>query len=157
MKKIGIADTMFSRFDMGNLAISTIKDSGESIKTERYTVPGVKDLPVACKILFEDHGCDIVMALGMPGPKQIDKQCAHEATIGLMNVQLEKKKHIIEVFVHIDEAENERKLTEIVKDRTIKHARNAIALLKGKTELTRFAGQGIRQGGENAGPLVHIY
>ena len=157
MKKIGIADTMFSRFDMGNLAIRTIKDSGESMKTERYTVPGVKDLPVACKILFEDHGCDIVMALGMPGPKPIDKQCANEATMGLMNVQLEQKKHIIEVFVHIDEAEDDKKLIAIVKDRTIKHARNAIALLKGKTELTRFAGQGMRQGGEDAGPLVNTY
>lgn len=157
MKKIGIADTMFARFDMGSLAIRSIDDSGESIRTERYTVPGVKDLPVACKRLFEDHGCDIVIALGMPGPKQIDKQCAHEATMGLMSVQLEKKKHIIEVFVHLDEAENDKKLIEIVKDRTMKHAKNAVALLRSRTELTKYAGQGMRQGGEDAGPLVRSY
>ena len=37
------------------------------IKLERYTVPGVKDLPVACKKLLEENNCDICMALGMPG------------------------------------------------------------------------------------------
>jgi len=35
-------------------------------------VPGVKDLPVASKILIEERGCDLVMALRMPGPKAID-------------------------------------------------------------------------------------
>lgn len=157
MERIGIADTMFARFDMGSLAAKTLRDSGENVKIERYTVPGVKDLPVACKILFDDYKCDLVMALGMPGPMPIDKQCTHEASLGLMRVQLERKKHIIEVFVHLDEAENDKRLTEIVKDRTKKHAVNALALLRGKTELTRYAGQGKRQGSENAGPLVESY
>lgn len=157
MKRIGIADTMFARYDMGPLAVRTLRDSGENVKVERYTVPGVKDLPVACKILFDDYNCDIVMALGMPGQMPIDKQCTHEASLGLMRVQLEQKKHIIEVFVHLDEAENDKKLTEIVKNRTKKHAINALALLKGKTELTKYAGQGKRQGREDAGPLAESY
>jgi len=26
-----------------------------------------------CRILIEERGCDLVMALGMPGPKPIDR------------------------------------------------------------------------------------
>jgi len=153
MKKIGIADTMFARFDMASVAEQAIKDSGEDVRVERYTVPGVKDLPVACKKLFEEHDCDIVMALGMPGNMPIDKQCAHEASQGLCQVQLMTNKHIIEVFVHLDEAEG-KKLVEMAKDRTKKHALNALALLRSKTALSKFAGMGKRQGHADAGPLV---
>ncbi|MBW2999782.1 6,7-dimethyl-8-ribityllumazine synthase, partial [Candidatus Woesearchaeota archaeon] len=71
MKKIGIADTTFAVVDMGNIVEKTLKDNADSVKTIRYTVPGVKDLPVACKRLFEEDSCDIVLALGMPGPMPI--------------------------------------------------------------------------------------
>lgn len=153
MHKIGIADTTFARYDMGALAEKTLKEN-ISAKIVRYTVPGVKDLPVVAKRLLEEDNCGIVIALGMPGPKPIDKQCAHEASTGLIQAQLLTNKHIIEVFVHEDEAENDKELVKIAKDRTIKHALNAIALLKGKTELTRYAGTGRRQGYEDAGPLL---
>ena len=75
--KIGIADTMFARVDMFSEAKRAIEDSMEEIRIERYTVPGVKDLPVAAKILLEEFKCEIVLALGMPGDKPIDKMCAH--------------------------------------------------------------------------------
>ncbi|PIN86843.1 riboflavin synthase [Candidatus Woesearchaeota archaeon CG10_big_fil_rev_8_21_14_0_10_44_13] len=153
MKRIGIADTMFSRHDMAKIAEKAVFDSEEGIKVERYTVPGVKDLPVACKKLFEEHGCDIVLALGMPGPMPIDKVCAHEASQGLINVQLMTNRHILEVFVHLDESDDERELVRMAEDRVRKHTLNAIALLKGKEELGRFAGKGIRQGHADAGPL----
>jgi riboflavin synthase len=78
MKTVGIADTTFARYNMGVAAIDELQRHA-SIKIERYTVPGIKDLPVAAKKLIEERGCEIVMALGMPGPKEIDKQCAHEA------------------------------------------------------------------------------
>ena len=82
MPKIGIADTTFARIDMARFAIGIIKkNSGHKI--ERYTVPGFKDLPVACKILIEKYKCDIVMAFGMAGTMEIDKQCSHEASLGL--------------------------------------------------------------------------
>lgn len=55
MHKVGIADTTFSRINMGKVAIEEIK-KGASVLIERYTVPGVKDLPVACKILIEKGG-----------------------------------------------------------------------------------------------------
>ena len=40
------------------------------------------------KILIEEENCDIVMALGMPGPMEKDKMCAHEASTGLIRAQL---------------------------------------------------------------------
>ena len=107
MKKIGIADTTFARFDMGRSAIDQLQKTGTGFTIVRYTVPGFKDLPVACKKLIEEQGCDIVMALGMPGPMEKDKMCAHEASTGLMMAQLMTNKHIIEVFVHEDEAKDE--------------------------------------------------
>ena len=135
---------------MAEFAINIIeKNSNHEI--ERYTVPGIKDLPVACKILFKKYKCDIIMALGMAGPKPIDKQCSHEATLGLQEVQLLENKHILEVFVHMDEAKNDKATYKIAKNRTEKHAINAIALLKSKTALTKNAGKGIRQGKSDEG------
>jgi len=154
-KIIGIADTMFSRFDMAKLAEIVIKDNGEEVKFIRYTVPGVKDLPVACKKLIEENNCDIALALGMPGSKPIDKQCAHEASSGIIQVQLLTNKHILEVFVHEDEASEEKELIKIFKDRVEKHTLNALALLNGKDALRKFAGQGKRQGHKDAGSLIH--
>lgn len=151
--KIGIADTMFARHDMAKIAEKAVFDSEENIKIERYTVPGVKDLPVACKKLFDEHNCDIVMALGMPGPMPIDKTCSHEASQGLLQVQLMLNKHVLEVFVHLDEGKDEKELLKITEDRVRKHTFNAIALLKGKDALREFAGKGIRQGHKDAGAL----
>jgi len=149
--KIGIADTTFATVNMAEFAIDVIKKSGQEI--ERYTVPGFKDLPVACLRLFEDYNCDIVMAFGMAGAAPIDKQCSHEAAMGLQNVELKVKKHIIEVFVHADEAKDDKELYEIAKNRAEKHALNALELLKGKTSLTKSAGMGKRQGKEDESPI----
>lgn len=150
--KIGIADTTFARIDMAKFAIGIIKkNSGAEIA--RYTVPGFKDLPVACKKLIEEDRCDIVMALGMAGKMPIDKQCAHEASMGLQSVQLMTNKHVLEVFVHADEARKEKDLYQIAKNRSEKHALNALALLKGKIELTKYAGMGRRQGKSDEGPV----
>ena len=151
--KIGIADTMFSRIDMFKIVKRAIDDSMESIKLERYTVPGVKDLPVAAKKLLDEYNCDIVIALGMPGDKPIDKICAHEASQGLIQAQLMMGKHIIEIFIHLDEGKDEKDLLEITKNRTYDHTLNAIALLKGKEKLSKNAGKGIRQGKESVGEI----
>lgn len=152
MTKIGIADTTFARVDMAKFAIKAIKKNSDA-KIVRYTVPGFKDLPVACKKLIEEDKCDIVIALGMAGKMPIDKQCAHEAALGLQNVQLMTNKHILEVFVHMDEAKTEREIYNIAKNRAAKHALNALALLEGRTELTKYAGTGKRQGKEDDGPI----
>ncbi len=151
--KIGIADTMFARVDMFKIAKKALEDSMESYRIERYTVPGVKDLPVACKKLFEENNCDICLALGMPGDKEIDKICAHEASQGLIKTQLLTNKHIIEVFVHLGEAKSEKELYDITFNRAYDHTSNAIALFKGKTKLSKNAGEGIRQGKDNVGGI----
>ena len=153
MKKIGIVDTTFSRFDMGRSAIDELNDTGTGFKVVRYTVPGVKDLPVAANKLFTEQDCDIVMALGMPGAKPIDKQCAHEASMGLIQVQLLNNKHIIEVFVHEDEAKDEKELAWLADQRAREHAANVYNLLFRPDELTKNAGQGRRQGYKDAGPV----
>jgi|TARA_Y100000310_G_scaffold36526_4_gene34389 riboflavin synthase len=150
--KIGIADTTFARVNMAEFAVEIIKKNLEH-EIERYTVPGFKDLPVACLRLFEDYNCDIVMAFGMAGAAPIDKQCSHEAALGLQDVELKVKKHIIEVFVHMDEADNDKEIYEIAKNRAEKHAINTLELLKGKTALTPYAGKGRRQGKEDESPI----
>jgi riboflavin synthase len=153
---IGIADTMFARGDMGSLAEKTINDNINSsqgtIEIVRYTVPGVKDLPVACKKLFSENNCDIVIACGFVGAEHVDKICGHEASSAIQLVQLEQKKHIIEVFVHEDEG-TDKKLATIMHNRVVKHTLNTIKLLEGRESLQSKAGSGERQGWNNAKQL----
>jgi riboflavin synthase len=153
MKRIGVVDTTFARYDMAKSAINEIKSNDTGFKIIRYTVPGIKDLPVACKKLFEEQDCDIIMALGMPGPKPIDKQCAHEASLGLLHTQLICNKHILEVFVHEDEAKDEKELAWLTDRRAREHALNAFDLLFHPEKLTKQAGKGLREGFEDAGSL----
>ncbi len=154
MIKIGIADTTFSRVDMGTVATQELQSLHPEIKVVRYTVPGVKDLPVACKKLIEEQGCEYVMALGMPGPKPLDKTCAHEASMGLIQVQLMTNRHIIEVFVHIDEVRtgDDRALEELAQNRTKEHAMMVYRMIFRPQEMSKLAGQGIREGFEDEGP-----
>lgn len=153
MKAIGIADTTFARFDMASAAVNELERTGTGFRIERYTVPGVKDLPVACKILIEERKCDIAMALGMPGPAEKDKMCAHEASTGLIRAQLMTNKHIIEVFVHADEAKDDKELAFLAESRTREHAVNVYDLLFRPDNLRRNAGTGQRQGFADAGPV----
>ncbi|OGS41641.1 MAG: riboflavin synthase [Euryarchaeota archaeon RBG_16_62_10] len=153
MRKIGVVDTTFARVDMGGFAIDELKRTGTGFKVERSTVPGVKDLPVAAKKLIEEAGCDIVIALGMPGAKEIDKICAHEASTGLIQVQLLTNRHIVEVFVHEDEAKDERELAWLAERRAREHAVNSYDLLFRPERLVKNAGKGLRQGHEDVGPV----
>ncbi|MBO4522359.1 MAG: riboflavin synthase [Methanomicrobium sp.] len=150
--KIGVCDTTFARVNMGAVAIDELKRHAAGLSIIRRTVPGVKDLPVACKKLIEEEGCDIVMALGMPGAVDKDKMCAHEASQGLIRAQLMTNTHIIEVFVHEDEAKDNNELAWLAEQRTREHALNAIRLVLYPDELVRMAGTGQRQGFEDAGP-----
>jgi len=149
--RVGVADTTFSRVNMGAIAVDELKKHA-SVAIERVTVPGMKDLPVACKKLIEQRKCDIVMALGMPGGKDKDKMCAHEASQGLIACQLMTNTHIIEVFVHEDEARDDRELAWLAEQRTREHAVNAIRLVLRPDELVKDAGTGQRQGFGDAGP-----
>ncbi|MDL2246269.1 riboflavin synthase [Methanobrevibacter sp. OttesenSCG-928-K11] len=151
--RIGICDTTFARFDMGAAAIDELKNNATDLKIIRYTVPGMKDLPVAAKKLIEEEDCEIVMALGMPGPMEKDKMCAHEASTGIIRAQLMTNKHILEVFVHEDEEDNPQELKKLAENRSRKHAQNLLQLMFKPKELTRNAGKGLREGKEDAGEL----
>jgi len=138
--------------NMGGIAVDEISKN-VSCDIVRRTVPGVKDLPVECKILIEEYKCDIVMAIGMPGKEPIDKQCAHEASTGIITAQLMTNTHIIEVFVHEDEAKTSKELASLAEKRTREHAKNAIDLVLYPKRLIRMAGTGQRQGGKDRGPI----
>ncbi|MDE4908483.1 riboflavin synthase [Methanogenium marinum] len=152
--KVGVADTTFARVNMGAVAVDELRRHA-SVAIERYTVPGVKDLPVAAKILIEERGCDIVMALGMPGGKEKDRLCAHEASQGLIQCQLMTNHHIIEVFVHEDEAKDDKELAWLAEQRAREHAENTVKLILRPDALIKEAGTGQRQGFEDAGPARH--
>ncbi len=150
--KIGVVDTTFSRVDMGGIALDEMKKSHPSVQVERRTVPGIKDLAVECKRML-DSGCEVVMALGMVGGAPIDTQCAHEASLGIQQAKLMTNKHIIEVFVHENEAWSGREFEEICQGRVRKHVHNAVLLMMDPPALTKNAGGGIRQGREDEGPI----
>jgi riboflavin synthase len=151
--KIGICDTTFARVDMAKHALDEIKMQVGNIKFIRRTVPGIKDLPVASKKLIEEEGCDLVMALGMPGPEKIDKTCAHEASMGLIYAQLMTNTHIIEVFVHEDEGLDEKDLKELAENRAREHAQNVVKMLFKEGALEKEAGRGMREGRPDVGPV----
>jgi len=93
-----------------------------------------------------------VMALGMPGGQEKDRLCAHEASQGLIQCQLMTNHHIIEVFVHEDEAQDDKELAWLAEQRAREHAENAVKLILRPDDLVKEAGTGQRQGFADAGP-----
>lgn len=149
----GVVDTTFSMVDMGAIAVATLQQLGiHPSRIVRRTVPGFKDLAVAAKQMVERDGCGIVVACGMPGPEPIDKQCGHEASLAIGQAQLTTSTHILEVFVHMDEARSDAQLIEICRNRVAEHAVNAYWLLEKPDELVKRAGTGQRQGFADVGP-----
>jgi riboflavin synthase len=157
VRRIGVVDTTFARYDMGAAARAELAECpgfGTEFEVVSRTVPGFKDLAVAAKVLIEREACEVVVALGMPGSAPIDKQCAHEASQGIMLAQLLTSTPILEVFVHEDEADDPDVLAMVFEDRSRKHARNAYWLVFDPEQLERRAGQGVRQGFGDVGPLL---
>lgn len=153
MKLVGIVDTTFASYDMAKDAIDEIRKRRTGIKIIRRTVPGIKDLAVECKRLLEEENCDTCMAFGMPGPEDIDKASVQVASQGIQIAQLMTNKHILEVFVHEDEAESDTELAKLCENRSREHALNLINLLFHPEKLTNKAGTGQREGFEDRGPL----
>jgi riboflavin synthase len=155
--RIGVVDTMFARYDMGAVAereLEGLRESGDPFEVVRRTVPGFKDLAVEAKILIERERCSVVVALGMPGQAKLDVICASEASNAIAMAQLMTNTHILEVFVHTIEEDDPEKLAAVCEDRAAKHARNAYWMIFEPEQLSRRAGQGIRQGYADAGPLM---
>lgn len=154
MRRVAVVDTTFARVDMARevLAELAVHKARWPVEVERATVPGMKDLPVACKRLL-DHGCDLALALAWVGAERIDEQCAHEANLGLQWAQLMTSKHILGVFFHESESSSPAEQARLAKARAREHALNALWMLHAPEELAKRAGTGQRQGGEDAGPL----
>ena len=152
MKRIGLLDTTFARVDMARYALDRLRSTGTGFRIERSTVPGIKDLPVACRRLFRERSVDLCLALGMPGRAEYDKTCAHEASLGLILTGVLEAKPIVECFVFEGEASGDRELETLARRRAEEHAENAYALLCRPERLARRAGEGLRQGFPDAGP-----
>ncbi len=152
LKKIGIVDTSFSRFDMASSAVDELRKQGGGYEVLRYTVPGIKDLAAGARILF-DRGADLVLTLGMVGRQTVDKDCALAADFGLQMVQATTGKHIVGVMVHEEEAPDEAKLAWLFDRRTREHAVNAYDLLFRPAAIRARAGTGQREGYPDAGPI----
>jgi len=152
VRTIGVADTTFARVDMARAALRTLRSSGSGYRVLRKTVPGIKDLPVACRQLFQG-GADLCLALGMPGKAEYDKTCAHEASLGLMFAGVMEAKPVVECFVFEGEAADAKELERLATRRAEEHALNAYQMLFRPEDLARRGGTGLRQGFDDAGPV----
>ncbi len=153
MKKVGIADTTFARVDMAGYAIRALRGRGTGFRVARRTVPGIKDLPVACRQLFREEGVDLCLALGMPGKAELDKMSAMEASLGLIFTGVLEAKPIVECFVFENEAVGPKELETLARRRAEEHALNAYAMLFRPHDLERHRGEGLRQGFPDVGPV----
>ena len=154
VKKIGVADTTFARVDMARHAVRTLQSAGTGFRIARRTVPGMKDLPVACRQLFQEEHVDLCLALGMPGKAEYDKVCAHEASLGLMFTGVLEAKPIVECFVFEGEAADDKQLESLARRRAEEHAaqrlRDAVPAPDARARRRRRAPPGVRRRG--AGP-----
>jgi riboflavin synthase len=153
VKKVGIADTTFARVDMARYAIRALQERGTGFRLVRRTVPGIKDLAVACRQMFREEDVDLCLALGMPGRADLDRSSAEVASFGLMMTGVLEGKPILECFVHEAEATGPAALESLARRRAEEHALNAYAMLFRPQELSRHAGEGLRQGFADVGPV----
>jgi len=151
--RIGVIDTTFSNIDTASIAIKEIKRLANQVTIKRYTVPGLRDIPLACKILIEREKCGIVLATGMVSKKGAEKQVENQAVQGVILVQLQTGRHVITAFFDEHETRDKTKLYKIVVDRVRKHAQNALKLLALPESLTDYAGLGLRQGARDVGQI----
>jgi len=147
-----VVDTTFARVDMAGYAVRALQGAGTGFRIVRTTVPGIKDLPVACRQAFLS-GADLCLALGMPGKADYDKTCAHEASLGIQYASVLEAKPIVECFVFEGEAAGPKELLALARRRAEEHALNAYTLLFRPRDLARHAGEGLRQGFADAGPV----
>jgi riboflavin synthase len=151
--RIGIVDTTFSRVDLGSIAVAEIRRLAPGAKVKRYTVPGIRDTPLACKILIEKGKCNMVISTAMVSRAGAEKRVEDQSVMGIMLVQLLTNTHVICAFFDEKEVQDKNKLYSMVADRTRKHVLNALRLLSAPEDLTVYAGLGLRQGSRDVGPL----
>ena len=142
---------------MARYAVRALQEQGTGFRILRRTVPGIKDLPVACRQMFREERADLCLALGMPGRAELDRSSAEVASMGLMMTGVLEAKPIVECFVHETEATSAVELETLARRRAEEHALNAYDLLFRPQHLARRAGTGLRQGFPDAGPLRPVH
>ena len=116
-------------------------------------MPGFKDLAVAAMNLIEQEGCSIVVALGMPGSAP-DRQAVRPRGLqGIMQAQLLTADADPRGLRPRGRVRRPRGPAPVFENRSRKHARNAYWMLFEPEQLRQRAGQGVRQGFGDAGPL----
>ncbi len=150
--RIGIVDTTFARVDMARHAIEEIQKNVPKAQILRITVPGFKNTPWAARKLIVENECDGILVLGWIGKSLTDKLTYAVTSMGLVLLQIEYGKPIVDVTVHEDESEDPKELYNIAIDRARKHAVNLVKLIRGE-DLSKYAGKGLRQGRPDVGPL----
>jgi riboflavin synthase len=148
--RIGIVDTTFARVDFARYALEELRETSPGATVERITVPGFKNTPWGARQLL-DRGCDGVIVFGWIGRTLTDKITYAVGSMGLVLLQIQYNKPILDVTVHEDEADTDSELLKIAIDRCRKHTRNLVLLLRG--DLTKWAGKGLRQGRPDVGPI----
>lgn len=151
-----VVDTTFARVDMGTIVLQRIGEiaSPSELATQRFTVPGFKDLAAVARRVV-DQGAAIVIACGMPGPEPIDESCAGDASLGLQLVQALTGTSVLEVFVHTTEAidgdgrVDEDVLAALCRRRCRGHAENAVRMVLDPAAMVGRAGTGRRQGSDD--------
>jgi riboflavin synthase len=156
VKKVGLVDTTFARVDMARYASERLKACGTGFSIVRATVPGIKDLPVAVRRMFQG-GADICLVVGMPGKAEYDKVCAYEASTGLILAGVLEAKPVIECFVFEGEAVDGKQLELLARRRAEEHAENTYAMLFRPQDLARKAATGQRQGFADVGAVRPAY
>jgi hypothetical protein len=92
----------------------------------------------------------------MVGGALVDKASGQAASVGLQHVMLATRRHVLEVFVHEDEARDDEEQARLFDARTREHAPNALWMLVAPEELRTRAGTGQRQGFADAAPLAPV-
>ncbi len=152
MKCVAVIDTMFSRVDMGRIAKDVLERELPGYKIKRITVPGIKDLPGAARRAW-DSGCTAAITLGWVGKREADRISYLAMSTGLIVLQVITGMTVIDVTVHEDEAERADDLKRIALERARDHAHNLAMMLRNPEALTKRAGQGVRQGYPDVGPI----
>lgn len=152
LTKIGIVDTTFARVNMAKFVLNELRKNLPSGETTRLTVPGIKDIPRAAKALIKEE-CDGIITLGWVGAEEVDKYSYLATSTALMWLELKSDVIIIDVTIHEDEADDEKELYQIAEDRSREHTKNLVLLLTNPKKLTKWAGEGKRQGYPDEDPI----
>lgn len=155
-KKVGVADTTCAQYDMGGLAVETLREHSD-VAIERYTVPGHDELPLACQRLAEEYDCDVVLAFAMKSNTSRNVDPVPASGRDFVNVALKTNTHVLKVFADAVETKSRERMIEILEDRVRGRTMSALELLEDKEALTPKAGQGIRHGIEDEGPMTEDY